>query len=682
MPSFRAAMGAALLMSAAAGFHLGPARAQPIDPDAGPNGSVGWETFRRLDRLPYLSVGSQTLQFSSFDRSGGDFNRNSGNHNGSGGCIAAGGAGCVIAQDAGPGEIDSIWFTRSYGVVTALGHIRIELDGAAVMDAPLQAVVDGKLGAPFVFPLVANGDQSPGGVYIKVPMPYRRSMRISVTSNLNYYHVTYRHFPSDNGVPAFDRADHAADVLAMLRAAGTRDPKPAQPQQITETRTVDIPPAADTVIAAPAGSAGISALTLHVPHPTDAVLRGLRLRIAFDGRALVDSPVGEFFGAGLGASTVDSLLFTARPDGTLSTWWPMPFAHNATVSLENTTARPIAGLRAEITVAPDPRWAAALAEGRAGYFTALSHAGTTVAGQDWTFADQAGHGKFVGVSEGMRGFRAANGFTPFLEGAERVYVDNSNSPQLYGTGTEDYYEGGWYFRDGKRFSDPLTGMPDNRVAGPGCAYYCLATYRIMLGDAVAYDSALHFGIEHGKRDMFTPDYSSTAFLYTQPDSIARPGDVVQVASPLSRLAHGYNDSGTTQQSVVSEYEGIDDLTPLTRLVRAGTEPIVFHMVIPPDNDGILLRRTFDQMVGYQSADVLVDGAALGTWLEAHSNPIHRWRDDTFPLPASVTHGKVMITVTLVPSPGAPAWTATSYRADPLGEGPQAALATNPTRNEP
>src|SRR6185437_4686819 len=76
---------------------------------------VGWDTYRRLDRLPYLSADTETLQVSSFDRSGGDFDVSTGNDNGSGGCLASGGTGCVIAEDRGAGEIDSIWFTRDGG---------------------------------------------------------------------------------------------------------------------------------------------------------------------------------------------------------------------------------------------------------------------------------------------------------------------------------------------------------------------------------------------------------------------------------------------------------------------------------------------------------------------------------------------------------------------------------------
>ncbi len=652
-----------------------PTAAAPAEPVIGALGekTVGWDTYRRLDRVPYLSADTQSLQLSSFDRSGGNYDISTGNKNGSGGCLASGGAGCVVAEDRGAGEIDSIWFTRDGGNVTALGTIRIELDGHPVIDAPLQALVNGALGAPFVWPLVANATQSPGGVYIKVPMPYRQSMRISVASHLEYYHVDYRRFPTADGITTFSPSDPALDVLATLRAAGTVDPKPATPKATHNHRVDQILANTGLTIAESTGSGSISALRLQLPPRADQLLAGLRLQIEFDGRTMVDSPLGEFFGAGLGTDNVRSLMFATspQPDGSLSlsAWWPMPFAHTAIVTLVNTTGGPVTGIDSDVAFTPDPQWAPALASGRAGYFTARSHAGPTTLGQDWIFADEHGHGKFVGVSHTIRGSRIKTDFGDdapyFLEGAERVYTDGSESPQWYGTGTEDLYEGGWYFHNGTIYSDPLTGQPDQRTATGGCADYCVAVYRVMLAEAIDYDSAIRFGIEHGKRNMVQPDYSSTAFLYTQPDDTAAPGDEVNAGDPVSRLLHGYSDGEASDQLLVSEYEGTNDARPIPGLVRATNAAITFRVLINPDNKGILLRRTSDQATGYQSADVAIDGTPAGIWLQPRSNTAHRWLDDTYLVPDRLTAGKNLVTVSLTPTPGTPPWTASRYHIDAL-----------------
>jgi hypothetical protein len=634
---------------------------------------VGWDTYRRLDRLPYLSADTQTLQVSSFDRTGGDFDITTGNQNGSGGCLASGGVGCVIAEDRGAGEVDSIWLTRDGGNVSRMGAIRVDLDGKTVIHAPLQSLVDGELGAPFVWPLVANAAQSPAGVYVKVPMPYRQSMRISVASNLQYYHVDYRKFSNAEGVRTFSPSDPALDVITTLRAAGTIDPKPPAPSAAHHNRGVELAAGATATIAESTGSGNISSLRLKLPNRADQVLNGLRLRIEFDDRTTVDSPLGEFFGAGLGASDVRSLMFATirQPDGSfsLSDWWPMPFARAARVSLVNATAAPVGGIDADVVTVPDPQWAPALASGRAGYFTAYSHAGPTILGQDWLFADEQGHGKFVGVSHTIRGARTKTSFSDgapyFLEGAERVYTDGSPSPQWYGTGTEDFYEGGWYFNNGTLFSDPLTGQPDQRTAAGGCADYCVAVYRLMLADAIGYHSAIRFGIEHGKRNMVQPDYSSTAFLYTHPDDSIAPSDEIDPSDLVSRIMHIYTDANAPEQTLISTYEGSDDTRTIVGFVRATRAPITFDAQLRPDNHGILLRRTSDQAAGYQSATVAVDGVPAGNWLQPRSNTFHRWLEDTYLVPEFLTAGKTRITITLAPTPSAPPWTASRYRVETL-----------------
>ncbi len=668
---------AVLLLAVAGVGAAGTTTAEPIAGGLGET-AVGWDTFRRLDRLPYLSADAQSLQISSFDRSGGDFDISTGNDNGSGGCLASGGAGCVVAEDRGAGEVDSIWFTRDGGNVTRIGKIRVDLDGRTVVDAPLQSLVDGALGAPFVWPLVANAAQSPAGVYLKVPMPYRQSMRISVSANLQYYHVDYRQFSTADGVTTFSPADPALDVIATLRAAGTVDPKPTAPTATHNNRVVELPAGTGPTIAETIGPGSISALRLRLPEPTDELLTGLRLRIEFDGRSMVDSPLGEFFGAGLGSTEVRSLMFaaTTAPDGslTLSAWWPMPFGHTARVALINTTDSPVPGIDTDVVITPDPQWAAALACGRAGYFTARSHAGPTTLGQDWSFAEEGGHGKFVGVSHTMRGSRIKTSFSAgaphFLEGAERVYVDGSASPQWYGTGTEDFYEGGWYFNGGTHFSDPFTGQPDQRTAAGGCIDYCVAAYRLMLADAIGYRSAIRFGIEHGKRNMVQPDYSSTAFLYTQPNETITTADDVNPSDPVSRILHGYNDAAATDGLLVSTYEGADDTRTVAGLVLTTHAAVTFHVQLPPENHGVLLRRTSDQATGYQSANVAIDNAPAGIWLQPRRNTFHRWLDDTYLVPEALTAGKTQITVTLMPIADAPAWTASRYRVDAL-TGPQA-----------
>ena len=144
---------------------------------------------------------------------------------------------------------------------------------------------------------------------------------------------------------------------------------------------------------------------------------------------------------------------------------------------------------------------------------ATARRGEVVFGQDWLFLDEQGTGKFVGVSHTMEGHIPAGNRRNYLEGDERVYVDGSRTPQLHGTGTEDFYEGGWYFIRGP-FTRPLNGSPAHRVGGPLCpGADCTATYRLLLADSIAWGSSLRFGFEHGNRNLVRGLYGTTAYWY-------------------------------------------------------------------------------------------------------------------------------------------------------------------------
>ncbi|WP_189160796.1 DUF2961 domain-containing protein [Lentzea pudingi] len=627
------------------------------------NGLIGWDSLRRLGDLPYLSPpGVENRQSSSYARDGS----NNDGFDGTDSCLRESESGCVIAEDSGAGEITSIWFTRDNGDVTRTGRITIELDGRAVVSAPLQDVVNGALGAPFAHPLVANADQASGGVYVKVPMPYRTSMRVTVEQNPLFHHVGYRHFPDATGVRTFDPADRAEDVLALLRASGTRDPKPTLPGATTRQGSVVSGAGSEVEIGRFTGPGTVTSLRLRLPgaQRSDAVLAGLRLRMTFDGRGTVDAPIGQFFGSGLGQAPVRSLMFAMQTEstGSYSAWWPMPYRQDARITLVNRAGTTVAPVEFEVTTAPESRWSSELdANGPAGHFTAISRRGPVVEGQDWMFADIAGRGKFVGVSHTMEGGIPDGNTRGYLEGDERVYVESMASPMMYGTGTEDFYEAGWYFNRGA-FSAPFTGNTKHELRQSGCAIECDSTYRLMINDAVPYTSLLRFGIEHGAQNDAPGTYGSTAFLYTQPSMTTLHTDTLDLGDAASRSAHSYTDGAASTYVVDSVYEGDADHEVMRDQVRATTARIEFRMTLVPGNRGVVLRRTADQATAGQSARVLVDGTAIGTWHRPMGNGQQRWLDDAFTLPALVTAGRSTITVTLEPVAGSPAWSAAAYSA--------------------
>lgn len=95
-----------------------------------------------------------TREFSSYDRN----NLNNDGFEGTYSCLYNTTAGrCVIAEAAGPRQISDIWFTYANNSVIGVGDIQIELDGEIVVQGMVQDIVEGSLGAPFVWPLVGDG---------------------------------------------------------------------------------------------------------------------------------------------------------------------------------------------------------------------------------------------------------------------------------------------------------------------------------------------------------------------------------------------------------------------------------------------------------------------------------------------------------------------------------------------
>ncbi|GAA1613724.1 hypothetical protein GCM10009789_79870 [Kribbella sancticallisti] len=808
-------LGAVLVLPLA----LQPASAARTAPAAtGGNGPVvGWDVYRHLDRLPELPTGVRSKQFSSFGRDG----TNNDGFDGKYSCLRISPAGCVIAEDAGPGEIASIWFTRDNGDVTKTGTITVEVDGKKVVDTSLQDVVDGKLGSPFVYPLVANALETSGGVYIRVPMPYQKSMRVTVQNNPYFYHVNYREFPDASGIKTFDPSDRAEDVVALLKSSGTKDPKPVAPNAKTTAKVVDLAPGKQLTLADTYGPGEISALRLKLPQivgldlksftddgraftggsrftvevdpantgvklirrmdlrignqrakvfvdgvqagewaplpaqgaqwvdqvvelpasvtagksqleirnefvssdldfneftywvdsmvggtaqrtdtldvgpdhvadeqahtysitkqawqgahsmpyaataedaarvkPSDALLAGVRVQVTVDGKKRVDAPIGEYFGSGLGENDVRSLFFAMEPNGWYSAWWPMPYLARATVTLVNTSQYKLSGGQAEVTSAQDAKVAAELVTGKSGYFTAISHRGEPVMGKDWMIAEATGRGKFVGVSQTMEGLQPDGNTRGYLEGDERVYVDGERTPAIHGTGTEDYYESGWYFNQGT-YSTPFHGNSGHEVQAGECRYECDSAFRLHVTDAIDFQNQLTFGIEHGQQNDHPAVYGSTAYLYSAGKFGARETDRIDTGSAQSRQQHAYSDGSATQTDLTSVYEGDHDDTVLTDQVRAGTQPIKFTVQVDPVNRGVTLRRTSDQNVAGQSAKVIVNGKDAGLWLQPLGNDRQRWLDDNYQLPPALTFGKTDLTIELQPT-GTASWTAASY----------------------
>ena len=102
----------------------------------------------------------------------------------------------------------------------------------------------------------------------------------------------------------------------------------------------------------------------------------------------------------------------------------------------------------------------------------------------------------------------------FLEAPEQVFVDGDwEKPRIAGTGLEDYFMGGWYFREGL-FAGDLHGLPVKDALNS-----MAAMYRVHESDAIRFRRRFRIEFTNPFPEEARPfRHSSAAFLY-----LADPG---------------------------------------------------------------------------------------------------------------------------------------------------------------
>jgi hypothetical protein len=98
-----------------------------------------------------------------------------------------------------------------------------------------------------------------------------------------------------------------------------------------------------------------------------------------------------------------------------------------------------------------------------------------------------------------------------LEGWERITVDAEETPSVTGTGTEDYFNSGFYFSTGP-FSAPHWGCTVRSYMESRCA-----AYRFHINDPIMFKKSIVVDIDHGYTNQVSGDYHSVAYWYqTEP----------------------------------------------------------------------------------------------------------------------------------------------------------------------
>lgn len=269
---------------------------------------------------------------------------------------------------------------------------------------------------------------------------------------------------------------------------------------------ITIPPGKKVTILNAEGPGMIVRIWFAIESRDPYYLRRLVLRIFWDheDKPSVEAPLGDFFGTGFFYKQYVSPLMGMTSGGFVC-YLPMPFERSARVEIANETIHEVDGFLYQLEY---QKFEAALESDVAYFHAQWKRDIRTNYDSNYTVLIAEGKGHLIGVNLNLQSY---DGRFTYLEGDDMIYVDGEKRPSIRGTGTEDYFSGGWYFNQGE-FAGPHSGLIyKNDSLGQ------IAAYRFYLTDPVPFKKNIRVTFEHGHGNQDIADYSSTAYWYqTEP----------------------------------------------------------------------------------------------------------------------------------------------------------------------
>jgi hypothetical protein len=377
------------------------------------------------------------------------------------------------------------------------------------------------------------------------------------------------------------------------------------------------------------------------------------------------------------------------------TYFPMPFLKNARFELVDTSDKGLENVSWSVRSQPFVGPANGF-----GYFHATSYDfPAPEKGQDLVLLDTReieGGGDWSGHIVGTTYQFTDRGNLNTLEGDPRFFFDDSRSPQVQGTGSEEWGGGGDYW-GGRTMTLPFAGHPVGRP--PQQTKTDLdrihSAYRFLLSDLMPFGRNARVTLEHGGVNESSEHYKTVTYWYGIDQASLVPTDQLDVGNRSDEERHAFRSPDATKpERVSSRFElGVDhvsvggetrevfpEVADDGRRTKTWTE---FTLNLTNGHFGVMLRRRLDLNYPDQRARVLVapaEGEAqwkeAGIWYTAGGNPAvfgdplglpkeslkvnpeladpahiawpsnRRWREDEFMLPRNLTAGLKRIRVRL------------------------------------
>ena len=466
------------------------------------------EVFKRVE-MAGLQLDWQGVMFSSYDRTGG----NDDGFNGTYSKLRSENGNSVLAEVNGAGYISRIWFTHSEHKKDGLlnlgnEHIRIFIDDKTTpaIDIPLGEIFSGKA-VGFPEGLVGKGL---GGMYCYVPVPFSNYCRVEVEGDgVRFYQINVQKYTGEAKVISYNPEKREL-IHQLLKVEGekwlTKFENPAQAYESFKLSTENSGTGEHVITKR---NSQIEEFSIKVEKSFQEDFLKSRIKIFWDNQTepAVDAPTHMFFGIVDGETTTES-LFAGRNKDVFYNRFPMPFAQKATIRFV-TESKPLElEINLKLGKQPTKDW---------GYFTAYYYddgAEVNAPKDGYLLLDEKGVGKYIGTflkTEATTHDAFGTTQLPvWLEGDEIFMCDGEM--RIHGTGTEDYFNCGWYSVPGRLNNSgcfPLHGFPKFEMGEIGYA----SAYRWHLTDPVPFKDSIRITVEKGPTNNVAANYESIAFYY-------------------------------------------------------------------------------------------------------------------------------------------------------------------------
>ncbi|MDQ6786378.1 MAG: DUF2961 domain-containing protein [Acidobacteriota bacterium] len=209
--------------------------------------------------------------------------------------------------------------------------------------------------------------------------------------------------------------------------------------------TVQIKAGESRVLAQANGTSGtVRRIWMTFRDRSPQMLRSLKIEMFWDGAAkpAVSAPLGDFFGVGLGQTTVFQSAFFSNPEGrSFNCIIPMPFRTGMKIVLTNESKTDLRGLFYDVDYTLGDKHSVNTL-----YFHAFyRRENPTTMQKDYEILPQVkGRGRYLGANVGVIVNSKEYFNTWWGEGEIKMYLDGDRAlPTIVGTGTEDYIGTAW-----------------------------------------------------------------------------------------------------------------------------------------------------------------------------------------------------------------------------------------------